>query len=68
VKDRERVVDELSLAILELPNLQDENKCITQLMQAGWRAAVILACFDEAMALAKMTQADWQQELRAKHV
>ena len=61
--DPERLVDEMAVALCELPRLDDEAACILQLMQNGWRAAVIMKYLDEALELARMARADgWHKD------
>ena len=62
MSDRERLIDEMALALRCLRHLDDETHCILTLMGDGFRAAEITAHFDEAMALARMTRADGWQE------
>ena len=59
----ERLVDEMAVALCELPRLDDEAACILHLMQTGWRAAVIMKYLDEALELARMARADgWHKD------
>jgi len=59
---RERLIDEMAVALCDLRRLDDESKCILALMEHGYRAADITAYFDEALALARMARADGWHE------
>lgn len=59
----ERLVDEMAICLCGLSRLDDEVACIQQLMQNGWRAAVIMKYLDEALELARMARADgWHKD------
>lgn len=67
-RDRpERLVDEMAVALCALPRLDDETACILQLMQNGWRAAIIMKYLDEALELARMARADGWNDLVRRH-
>ena len=57
---RERLVDEMAVALCELPRLDDESNCILFLMEQGFRAAVIVKHFDQALRLAKEVRAKFK--------
>ena len=66
-RDPERLVDEMAVALCELPSLDDEGRCILMLMQNGWRAAVIMKYLDEALELARMARSDgWHEPAQVK--
>jgi len=65
--NHERIVDDLAVALCELPDLDNETACIQYLMGEGWRAAVIAKHLTEALGLARMVRADWQSGVRVKH-
>jgi hypothetical protein len=61
--DHERLIDEMVVALCGLRRLDDETHCILALIEQGFRAADVAAYFDEAMVLARMTRADWWDEI-----
>lgn len=65
--NRERLVDDLAVALCDLPNLDNEIACIQHLMGQGWRAAVITKHLDEALGLARTVRAEFHNGVRVRH-
>jgi hypothetical protein len=54
---RERLIDEMALALCQCPELGSDEACISVLLSAGYRGGVINDHLDEARKIARAAMA-----------